>query len=287
MEPFQVKPDDWLDGNCMVLQASWHDSFRDSIVERDVVSLRLSQSMGWAESRIDFVQELPLRGIEIYSSNVKDISPLAQISTLEHVGIDCPFRNPPDFSRFENLRICFLRWRKGMESLLSNASIEHLNVVGYPFQDFAPAQRLKRLVELKVTSRKLNSLDGIRHFEKLRTLDLHQCPHLTSLAGIESAGALAKVEIDGCRAIEDISPIARLARLRSLRINGCSRIESLSPLKACQKLEEFGFLGNTVIDDGDLSVLCQLPELTGIWFAPRRHYSHTREEVENVIAKRA
>jgi hypothetical protein len=53
-----------------------------------------------------------------------------------------------------------------------------------------------------------------------------------------------------------------------------------------RQLKRLWLYGTTVIGDGDLSMLLDLPKLHGTAFANRRHYSHRSEAVEAELERR-
>ncbi|MDT8956143.1 hypothetical protein, partial [Aeromonas caviae] len=44
------------------------------------------------------------------------------------------------------------------------------------------------------------------------------------------------------------------------------------------------FIGDTTIEDGELTSLLDIPTLKKMWFANKRHYTHTREQVMEVLS---
>lgn len=97
--------------------------------------------------------------------------------------------------------MAFLRWRQGFKGILEAHSLEELNVVNYPFQNLIPLSNLTRLRRLKITSRKLASLDGITKLQQLEHLDLYNCPNLSSLSGVEECPQKIEIEVETCRHI--------------------------------------------------------------------------------------
>jgi len=282
---FFLTSDPWLNGQCMVLQGPWRNEFRSVFDDTDVVSLRLSHSMGWHPEELRFLDLLPkLRGVEIYHHDVKDITPLAQLECLEHIGLDCNFSSAPDFTAFQRLTHCFVRWRSQAKTLLSVPSLQHLNITGYPYQDLTPLNALAKLNVLKLASRKLSTLHGIDQLSRLTAIDLFRCTALESITQMRDASrSLQSISIDTCKKIDDIEAVRTRIDLRSLTLNNCGPIRSLSPLRNCTHLEELYFSESTNILDGDLSILLQLATLKSTSFANRRHYSHTRDQIQSAL----
>ncbi|MEQ5777135.1 hypothetical protein J4E05_16545 [Thalassospira sp. NFXS8] len=88
-------------GRCLVPKVSWSDDFIDVVHKEKISVLRLTDSMGWRDGDIYFLEKLQsvgLRGVEIYARGVKDITPLQFIPSLEYLGLQCEFNKAPDFS---------------------------------------------------------------------------------------------------------------------------------------------------------------------------------------------
>lgn len=277
--------DSWPDGQCIVLQGPWRDEFLPAFDDNNIVSLRLSQSMGWQPEKLQFLDRLPeLRGIEIYHHDVKDITPLAHLERLEHIGLDCNYSSAADFTAFPHLTHCFVRWRPKAKTLLSVPSLKHLNISGYPYQDLTPLNALTKLNVLKLASRKLRTLHGVEQLSRLTAIDLFRCMALESINQLRDANcSLQTIIIDTCKRIGDIEALRSSSGLRALTLNNCGPIQSLLPVRNCMHLEELYFAESTNILDGDLSILLKLGSLKSTSFANRRHYSHTREQIQNAL----
>lgn len=271
-------------GQCMVLTGPWKNAYKLILDRENVSVLRLSQSMGWQDKDISFVSNLTnLRGIEVYAWDIKDISPIQDLVDLEFIGLECGFTKGIDFSIFPNLNICKLRWRAKAKSLFSCSSLRELNVINYPNSDLTALVEMKYLERLQLTSRSLLSLQGIDALKGLQILDLADCLKLESLEEIEDNFNLSSLELFNCKKVANISPLEKLLKLEKVSMENCGNIASLKPLRKNNNLSTLFFIGNTTIDDGDFSELLALPLLKEMWFANKRHYSHTREEIRAIL----
>jgi hypothetical protein len=77
--------------------------------------------------------------------------------------------------------------------------------------------------------------------------------------------------------------LARLTKLKEVYLCDVGDIDTLAPLQKLRSLEVVFAWGNTNIRDGDLSVLTRLPRLKMVTFQNRRHYSHRREQIRQLI----
>lgn len=271
----------------MVLEGLWKAQYSDVICKNNVSGLRLSASNGWCDTNIDFIHGLStIQYLEIYNWDVIDTSPIESLPQLTNISLECNYRNSLDFTKFKDLQHCFFRWKPKSDSIFSSHSLKTLNIINYPYEDLQPLQALHQLKELKLTSKKLKSLAGTSSLEALVSIDLYHCTKLETLEEVQSAGKLTNLELESCRIISNLNPLSSLRKLTRVTLNNCGKLESLNPLKSCEKLSELFFIEDTNIEDGDTGIFVYLPALKTMWFANRKHYSHTREAVQQIIESR-
>ncbi|PIE46533.1 MAG: hypothetical protein CSA42_08050 [Gammaproteobacteria bacterium] len=286
-EGYFIAPWEFGHGKVMVLTGSWEKAYSKIIGSQKIFALRLSESAGWKSDDLSFVAELTqLRGIEIYSWKVKDIKPIQDLINIESIGLQCEFEEQIDFSVFNNLIDCHLMWRPKCESLFSCTSLKTLNIDKYPYQDFIGLKSLTLLERLQITSRKLESVKGIEELAELKILDLFNCPKLSSLHGIENLASFHTLELENCKKIDDLNTISNHNQIEKIVLNSCGKIKTLSPIESCKNLKELTFIENTVIEDGNLTLFNRLPNLKKMLFANRKHYSHSCEEIKDILEKR-
>lgn len=284
---YRIEPWEYGKGNIMTLTGPWKSDYKNVIISKDVSALRLSLSAGWTDNNISFVQELgQIKGLGIYSWNVQDISPVQDLAQLEMLGLQCDFRKPIDFSAFDKLLDCYIYWKPKCDSLFFCESLKHLNIECYPYSDFSNLGKLKHLETLNVTSRKLECMQGIELLNKIRVLDLYMCTKLLSLKGIEALSCLKTLEVVTCKKITDLTSVGSLNALTRFMFSNCGEVISLLPLIYCKNLEELFFIESTNVMDGNLTFFKKLPKLKKMRFANRKHYSHTREEIQHEIENR-
>lgn len=270
-------------GKCLLLKGEWQESYASAIRNEGISVLRLSESMGWKSDNVEFLRDLKnsgLRGVEIYSWNVKDISPLEHLLGLESIGLQCEFSKSPDFSAFNKLSHLQIMWRPKAVSVFACKGLQLLNVINFPEQDLTKLQDMDSLHTLKLTSRKLSSLSGIESLKSLKELDLADCSKLTTVSGVESCELLESLAIDGCKKVSECPPVKNLVNLQSLSFNDGGKIKSLAPLSESKSLKTVSFYGTTDIEDGDLDVLTRIESLKSVKFGDRKHYSLKRSDIE-------
>lgn len=272
-------------GRVLILKTAWSDSMKSVIEDEAIDVLRLSQSAGWSDEDISFVSGLKtLRGVEVYSWKVKDVTPLESLRNLELIGLQCEFNKAPDFSTFKKLQICKLLWRPTAAGIFSCISLRLLNIQNYPSEDFRAIEGLVNLRELEITSRRLVSLHGIEGLRQLLRLDLADCPKLESLAGLESCGDLAEIRIENCKRFYSIDMLGELKLVKKIYLIDCGKIKTLQPISGCKQLQSILLIGSTIVVDGDMTPLLLIPTLKDVAFVDRRHYSHKCDYIEAAIA---
>lgn len=221
MTGFELRDDSYGVGKVMLLHSSWKPEYERIFREKHIEALRLSYSLGFKDKDVCFVSLLGfLRSLEIYSWDVTSVD-ISNLTELEVLGFEIQCKKPVDFSRLKKLRVASLTWREGYKGVFEVNSLEELNIVNYPFEDLIPLNRLSRLRNLKITSRKLASLNGITSLKQLESLDLYNCPQLSSLSGAEKCSQRVEIEVEACRhisrnimkthnkALQPTSPLAR------------------------------------------------------------------------------
>lgn len=225
-----------------------------------------------------------LSGVEIYSWGIKDITSLESFSNLEYLGLQCNFTKTPDFSKLKKLKIFKALWRPEAKTIFSCDELNLLNIVNYPSENLTELNKMSLLRRLQLTSKKIRTLSGIEELSSLSTLDLAECPRLEDLSGIDKCQQIEIVEIENCKRVYDIAILSELKNLKEVVLTDCGTVKTLRPLAHSQSLESITFIGDTTIDDGELTSLLDIPTLKKMWFANKRHYTHTRERVMEILS---
>jgi len=126
-------------------------------------------------------------------------------------------------------------------------------------------------------------VQGLENLPKLEKLNLSYCRRLIDinpLAGV--ATTLQELEIDHCKKISDLTSVRVLKRLRKLILSDSGSVISLEFSKQMPRLEFLSFVGTNVLD-GDMRPCFRL-KYAG--FLKKRHYSHTPDEVREIIARK-
>jgi len=268
-------------GNALILKSSWSRRYLDVVADHQVRIIRLNDRIGWPDSDISFLLEIPgICGVDIFSDRVTDVSPIFSLKNLKILSLFCPTKVAGDFGELGNLRNVGLNWRPGYESLFSSNCLQRVNVIDFPDRDLRRWTFNEKLRVLRFESKKLESLIGLERFPNARELSLFKCPKLRTLEAIAAVPYLEKLSIARCPNFRDLSPVTKLGRLTVLEIEDCREIETLRPIAKCKQLQLLQIAGNTTVIDGDFTDLTKLTGLKRVLLAKRNHYSHTGSQLE-------
>jgi hypothetical protein len=202
MSNFEIRDDEQGIGKVLILKGAWSDDVASYMRANDIYALRLTDSFGFKGHDISFLSNLSfLKSLEIYCWEAKGLKVIESLPKLEVLGLQCKSSQKIDFSNFNNLRVALITWSKGLSSLLDISSIEVLNIQNYPHTNLEPISSISQLKNLYLTSRKLETLNGIEQLQSLLKLDLYNCPSLVSLAGTELCSNLKTIETEACNRV--------------------------------------------------------------------------------------
>jgi hypothetical protein len=247
----------------------------------NVVELELNWGKGWrGGSDLSFLAKLPnLKAFELFDFHIKVIEPIHSLHELRRLGITTYCSSEIRFSEFPELERSALEWRPKAKSLFECSSLKRLFVNRYRGKDLSPFGKLVNLKHLSVLTAPIKNLAGLAPLVKLRYLRLGNMRCLSSLTEIEQLVDLELFEIRGCRHFKSIEAIGELGQLTGFDFGDCGDIDTLKPLDRLNDLQVLLFDDDTKILDGDLSPILRQKRLKLLVFRDRRHYSHRRQEI--------
>lgn len=260
-------------GPVLVLTGPWGPDAEAMMKDNRLFGLMINYARGWSGDDIDFVKELPfLRELIIIDWNIDNVSPVEYLHELRAIQISTYCKTPLDFSNFPHLEDCGLRWRKGADSVFERDSLRRLFLSAYDGEHSAPFSGLRRLSSLAIAEGKLTEIESLASLVDLAFVGLYHLPRLQSLHGVETSKKLVDLEVEDCKNIHDLSPLHGLTNLKRLILSDCRDIASIQPLKELHQLSELIFAGSTSVEDGDMSILLNLPALSRVAYKNRKHY---------------
>jgi uncharacterized protein DUF4375 len=196
-----------------------------------------------------------------------------------------------------------------LEALQGLRGLLDLEILETPLRALTGLAELPALRRLVLSQVPLGSVDGLQVARALSTLVLVSLRRLTSIASLRDLPELETLTIDGSRKIADLSALgglksvrelrliglplpsveflSRLTRLRVLGLESVGKVASLHFLRALPELEGLALTERTVVTDGDMSILLELPALKRVQYTERRHYRPSREDIRKVLNTRA
>lgn len=259
------------------LQGPWRSEYANYFEGDDYVALELNDEFGFVADDLEFLAAVPSLHELVVISRLASDRGVRHCVGLTHLSLTTASKDFVDFSAFVRLKHVHLGELVGKESIFSLTQLESVYVYGYPAEDLRSLDGLTMLRRLALgPARRLRSLDGLERMTALTFLGVYHAPRLRDLNAVSAASHLEEIELDGCRAVADVSAIGELPSLRRVLLINCGKILSLCPLRNCAQLQTVLFYGSTIVQDGDLSMLDDLREVS---FQNRRHYNRRRESL--------
>jgi hypothetical protein len=212
-----------------------------------------------------FARARSLRGLTLISEDLQDLTPVADLSTLEQLTVAD--------SRLRSL--------KGIEGL---SGLRELALISLPLESLDELSSLTALEDL--TLHRLSRVRSIREIARLpiRRLMIDGLPKLDDLDVIDRLTSLESLELSA-KTLPAPATLAGLKELRSFVIESANSIPSLAFIRRMPKLEKFYFTKATVAD-GDLGPLQDAPSLRQLRYVEKRSYRPRKVEILASIFER-
>jgi hypothetical protein len=241
--------------------------------------LRALHEQELAGDALSFLNSVPgLRGLGLWSPHpgnrtgaVLDLGPLYNLKKLKALDVSS-FDHNLEWTRLAHLKELKLRqfyWSR-VESIGCLSELERLALHGYKPRGKGPSDlpAFPKLHTLGLQGSSLQVLTGLDRFPQLDTL---------VVSDLNRPG-LKHLTIHGSRQLGDHQLAVYLPNLEYLELSKCGTIESLDFLDDMPNLRHFNFCG-TGVRDGNLRPLFRL---TSARFWPRRNFSHTHRQIEDI-----
>jgi hypothetical protein len=192
-----------------------------------------------------------------------------------------------DFAWFPLLEVYFGGWHPASQNLAACQELRRLELRGFnpDSRGLEAIARLTRLEVLKVVQTNLESLRGLETLEDLRYLSLAYAAKLSSLDVLTSCGTgLRELSLQNLKKIAFYEPISSLRMLRRLRLTACAPMESLAWTAGLENLDFFSFV-DTVVENGDLAPLLQLPKLRYAGTLDKKHYNYKCADLNAALSE--
>ncbi|WP_026555422.1 hypothetical protein [Arthrobacter sp. 35W] len=256
-----------------------------------VDELRLNYAWGFRESSVDFIGEWPLKKISVLAHGLVDLTPLHRLgATLEELSIQAVTKARIDLAQFPHLWSLVADWPIVEPTFNTLTGLTSLYLGSYKEADLAPIAANRGLASLRMKQHpQVRSIDGIEelaHLEKLQIVAATKLGDITAFRHAPLRHVLRELDFSNCRRIDAVDDIAFLTNLQELTLSNCGTLESLKPLAALTKLHLLDMHGSTVIADGGLTPLLEMPALKGLSLTNRRHYRPKVKQIEAALGAR-
>jgi hypothetical protein len=207
-----------------------------------------------------------MRKLAVNRWTTRSLEPLNRMPNLTHLHLDL-FRDPLD-AVTKMAALVYLHVKgpaKGWAGLRACTLLEEAQLIEVQVANLRRWNTWGCLRKLALAGRGIQSLDGLEASQTLQELTLVNM----RTENLGPVGALAKLERLTLRMAEeavDLDSVARISALRTFVIDSSARdsrpvrLPSLKPLSRLTHLEEIT-LRETILEDGDLTPLADLPKL--------------------------
>jgi hypothetical protein len=266
-------------GTCAILKSEWQESYRDTLLKKDIAELVLNDGKGWKGENIDFLEFFPkLKSLTIIDLKIKAVDSIKHLHNLVSLNLSTYSKRPIDFTSFPKLKDCAFEWIKGSDSFFECKNLESLSINRYNQKNTDNFAKLVNLKQLTILNSPIEDLRFLSSLQKLEYLRLANLKNIISVEGLDSLDKIKDLEINHCKKIQSVSGVFNLKNLTKLALIDTGYIDSIKGIEKLTKLESFVFYESTNVLDGDLSPLFKLKKLSNISFQNRKHYTNMREE---------
>ncbi|MFO0870956.1 MAG: leucine-rich repeat domain-containing protein [Pirellulales bacterium] len=238
---------------------------------------------------LNFLREFPdLRYLELVNQKRVDTRPLECLSNLRGLFIETPGAGI-DFSWFPELEIFMGDWHVdnchlGHCDELRTVSLRQFKPRSNDLTDLA---QITRLESLHLVKTEISSLNGVETLEDLRYLEIAYAPKLTSLDALADGNCgIREFGLESAKKVASYRPLASISCLRRLRLFACAPMPDLHWTSGMNRLDSFSFV-ETLVEDGDLSPLLELPRLRYVGTMDKKHYNYKFAKLNQLLEERA
>jgi hypothetical protein len=228
-----------------------------------------------------------LRYLEIIDQKNVDTRCLHKLNNLRGLTLTSPGAGI-DFSSLPLLEQYIGEWHPDNKNLNRCDELRSLTVWGYKpklrdLRDFADVTRMEWLT---IRDTNITSLDGVETLEDLRYLHVSIARQLESLDSFKVGRVgIREIEINSARKIATYDPLAALPRLRRLKLAACAQMPDLKWTRGMNYLD-FLSIVDTIVEDGDLSPLLELPRLRYVGTLDKKHYNYKYHPLNALLEAR-
>lgn len=260
------------------------------ISSSDVQSLSINGVSDFGIVDLSFLRELPdLRSLWVSSKTPIDITAIEVLQHLEELSLDDQISVGLDLTCLRKLRDLRLIVSKHQPLCAGNMpSMESLWLWKIGESNLAHLESFPNLETLGIfEAKKLSSLNGISHCQKLKRLDVGYCPSLSEAAELKALSRLEHLELFSLKRLLSFAEDLPASSLKKLIVNGLSPISNASIFLRLLNIELLTLV-NTEVLDGDLSPLLQIESLKHCNIRPNKPQYHPKaSDLYDMVKTRA
>lgn len=211
MLKYEIVNQSWIKGRVLLVkEPDWNSEFLNIFRNEGCQHLRLSYSMGWRQTELDFLDEFSeeeLLGLDVVTMKTKDLSMIQKFRKLRNLCISIPCNKAPDMSNFPDLEVLMFDHRNSLLPSYKATNPWALNVGKYPFEDLKAIESFKKLRYLQIHGGNLTRLDGLENFPELAHISLYGLRKLESIDLIEKLPHINAIEVERCKNVESVRKV--------------------------------------------------------------------------------
>lgn len=265
----------------VIIRGAWKDEYLEKMEQEKITALYLNMAKKWRPENYSFLENLSfVEELHIIDMDMEGLSAIEKMGSLRELSIEGTTQDVIDFSKLQNLKKCYLSWKKGYNSIFHSVSLEVLSVyydTPKP-KDYLEIGNLVNLKKLSLNGATIRDLSFLRKLTKLCWLEFVCCRTLEDFSLIGEITTLIRLSIIDSLKLKNLQFVEHLENLKLLEVS-TKTIESLFPIENIQSLEYVYLYKPINILDGDLKPLFQLQKLKDIELQNKKHYNYKEKDV--------
>lgn len=243
-------------------------------------------ALGYGENcDLSFLKDYPpLEALQISAIRLKSVAGLEHQRFIRELDLQTYAKGKVDWRVFERLESVVCESHLFTGTAWDCVQLRELFLVSCRESGWSNLNRLCNLKELELSGSTIETLGGLE-LTGLTKLGLYHANKLTDLQGVERLQHLRTLSLDSCKRLHSLSPITGLKELQELNIIDCGHTQTIACCRSLQALERLRFYGS-VVSDGKIRCVLDLPNLRELSFDNRKEYDVTAEEVSAILEER-
>ncbi|TIH27368.1 hypothetical protein [Subtercola vilae] len=280
--------DSALQGRTLSVSGPWNSAVEAALTEFDVDSVSLNYALGYSERSLDFLHSgLNIRKLSILSRTTVDISPVYRLaSTLQYLSIEVSTRSRLDLALLPQIQTIRVDWSLIKDSVAQVEDLRIAVISRYAGEDLRPIGMHLGLVSLELDNiPKIRTLSGIEFLPSLSSLGIYGARTFTDMSQLRelAPNLIKEIQIESCKSVGSLEALQACQGLEFLNIGNLGPIDSLTPLRTLKLLKRLYAYESTMIIDGDLSPLADLPHLRQLKMMNRKSYTPSVAKIMEVL----